>query len=180
VVEYTEISDEHRHARDASGELVYWAGNMAVHGFDTAFVRRVASDADALLPYHASAKKIPTIDADGQPLKPEEPNGYKLERFVFDALAVAARVSVVEADRDREYAPVKNAEGGESPATARHALVECYRSWLEAAGVALPPPDTAIEIDEARVGGPEDLRTLGIRSIDEAGDVISTGVGGEA
>jgi UDP-N-acetylglucosamine/UDP-N-acetylgalactosamine diphosphorylase len=180
VVEYTEISDEHRHARDENGELVFWAGNMAVHGFDTAFVRRVARDADSLLPYHASAKKIPTIDAEGQPVKPEAPNGYKLERFVFDALPAAKRVSVVEADRDLEYAPVKNAEGGESPLTARRALIERYRRWLQEAGIDLPPPGIAIEIDEALVSGAEDLRALGIRHLDEANDVICTGVGGEA
>jgi UDP-N-acetylglucosamine/UDP-N-acetylgalactosamine diphosphorylase len=180
VVEYTEISDAQRGARDDSDELVYWAGNMAVHGFDTGFVVRVARNADTFLPYHASAKKIPTIDAEGLPVKPHEPNGYKLERFVFDALGAAERVCVVEADREREYAPLKNAEGAESPVTARRALEMRYRRWLEEAGIEVPPEATAIEIDESRVGGAEDLRALGIRRIDEATDVISTGVGGEA
>ncbi|HEY5657864.1 MAG TPA: UDPGP type 1 family protein [Myxococcota bacterium] len=180
VVEYTEIDEAHRSARDASGELVYWPGNMAIHAFDVDFVRRVAQQADRLLPYHCSKKKIPTLDAAGHPVQPEEPNGYKLERFVFDALAAADRVCVVEALRTEEYSPVKNAEGNESPRTARRDLVARYRAWLDEAGIELPPPDVAIEVDESQVGGPEDARALGIRRIAEAGDVIRVADGGEA
>jgi UDP-N-acetylglucosamine/UDP-N-acetylgalactosamine diphosphorylase len=180
VVEYTEIDDAQRNARDPSGELVYWAGNMAVHAFDCDFVRRVAMQAALQLPYHGSKKKIPTIDADGRPLQPEEPNGFKLERFVFDALAATDRVCVVEALRQDEYSPVKNAEGDESPRTARRDLVARYRAWLEGAGIELPPPGVAIEVDESRVGGSEDARALGIRRVAEAGDVIRVADGDEA
>jgi UDP-N-acetylglucosamine/UDP-N-acetylgalactosamine diphosphorylase len=180
VVEYTEIDADHGNARDASGELLYWAGNMAIHVFDCGLVRRVAERASQWLPFHRSEKKIPTVDADGHPLQPEKPNGYKLERFVFDALAATDRVCVVEALRQDEYSPVKNAEGGESPQTARRDLVARYRNWLEAAGIALPPPGVAIEVDESLVGGPEDACALGIRRIEEAGDVIHVADGDEA
>jgi hypothetical protein len=172
VVEYTEIDEARRNARDASGELLYWAGNMAIHVFDCDLVRRVAEQASQWLPYHRSKKKLSTIDAGGRPLQPEEPNGYKLERFVFDALAATDRACVVEALRRDEYSPVKNAEGSESPRTARRDLVARYRAWLEGAGIQLPPPGVAIEVDESLVGGPEDARALGIRRIEEAGDVI--------
>lgn len=172
VVEYTEIDDAHRSARDASGELLYWAGNMAVHVFDCDFVRRVAEQAALRLPYHASKKKIPGIDADGRPLQPEQPNGYKLERFAFDALAATDRVCVVEAMRRDEYSPIKNAEGNESPRTARRDLVARYRAWLEGAQIELPPPAVAIEVDESRVGDAEDARALGIRRVGDARDVI--------
>ena len=180
VVEYTEIDDEHREVRDASGQLVYWAGNMAIHAFETSFVRRVAERADEILPFHASAKKIPSVDAQGRRVAPSEPNGHKLERFVFDALAATDRVCVVETRRGEEYSPVKNAEGVDSPATARRDLVACYRAWLDAAGIELPPLGTLIEIDHSRVDGPEDARSLGIRRIEEAGDVIRTGAGDQA
>ncbi len=159
VVEYTEIDDEHRYATDPkSGQLLFWAGNTAIHVFALPFVRRVAAEADRLLPYHASAKTIPGIDAAGRPLDPSEPNGYKFERFVFDALPAAARVSVVEADRRLEYSPVKNAEGIDSPATARRDLMALYRRWIEAAGLAVPAG--RVEIDHSRVDGPEDLIAL--------------------
>jgi hypothetical protein len=87
---------------------------------------------------------------------------------------------VVEARRSEEYSPVKNAEGSDSPVTARRDLVALYRTWLADAGVELPPPGTAIEIDEARIGGCEDLRSLGIRSVEEGGDIVHTARGVEA
>ena len=180
VVEYTEIGDEQRSARDPEGELVYWAGNMAVHVLDTAFVRRVAAQAETLLPYHASAKKIPNVDAAGRTQRPDAPNGYKLERFVFDALAATDRVCIVEASRQEEYSPVKNARGSDSSETARRDLDARYRSWLEAAQIEAPPPDMAIEIDESRADGPEDLRKLEIRRADEAAELIRIAVGGDA
>jgi UDP-N-acetylglucosamine/UDP-N-acetylgalactosamine diphosphorylase len=179
VVEYTELDDAHRQARDASGELVFWAGNMATHAFDLAFVRRVAAEADRWLPFHVSEKPIPTVDDEGRPVAPREPNGRKLERFVFDALSAARGVCIVEAGRAEEFSPVKNAAGGDSPETARRDLLAQYRAWLRAAGIE-PPGAAAIEIDHARVDGPEDLRELGIRNLAEAPDVIRIGPGAPA
>jgi UDP-N-acetylglucosamine/UDP-N-acetylgalactosamine diphosphorylase len=172
VVEYTEIDDEHRFATDENGELVFWAGNAAIHIFSTGFIRRVAESADELLPYHAAAKQIPAIDADGRVTQPTEPNGHKLERFVFDALGAARSVCLVEGDRDLEYSPIKNAEGTDSPTSARRDLIAAYRSWLDAAGIEMPESGTAIEIDHSRVDGPDEARQLGIQRCAEAGDVI--------
>jgi len=172
VVEYTEIDDEHRFATDEDDELVFWAGNAAIHVFATAFIRRVADSADDFLPYHVSEKLIPTIDDEGRPVRPSEPNGRKLERFVFDALGAARSVCLVEGERDREYSPVKNAEGADSPASARRDLIAVYRSWLDAAGIEAPERGVAIEIDHSRVDGPDEARALGIQRCAEAGDVI--------
>jgi UDP-N-acetylglucosamine/UDP-N-acetylgalactosamine diphosphorylase len=179
VVEYTEIAPELRDARDASGQLVFDAGNLAVHVFDVDFVRRIAKEADRWLPWHASAKKIPTVADDGSPIAPDAPNGYKLERFVFDALPAAETVSLVETSRE-EAAPIKNAAGSESPATARRALSDHYRRWIEGAGLRAPSPAHWIEIDEARIGGPEDLRALGLAQIEDAPDHIHTRLGDDA
>jgi UDP-N-acetylglucosamine/UDP-N-acetylgalactosamine diphosphorylase len=172
VVEYTEIDDEHRFATDEDGALVFWAGNSAIHIFSTAFIRRVAESADELLPFHASEKRIPAIDDGGQPVQPSEPNGRKLERFVFDALGAARSVCLVEGDRKLDFSPIKNAEGADSPASARRDLIALYRSWLDAAGIELPEGDGAIEIDHSRVDGPDEARQLGIQRCADAGDVI--------
>ena len=142
VIEYSEIDDEHRFATDENGELEFWAGNAAIHIFSTAFIRRVAEHADEFLPYHASAKQIPAIDADGQITQPSEPNGHKLERFVFDALGAARSVCLVEGDRDLEYSPIKNAEGTDSPASARRDLIAAYRQ--QGGGQAFPGDDQRI------------------------------------
>lgn len=161
VVEYTEIDDETRHRRDASGQLVYWAGSIAIHAIEVAFARRVAADAERLLPYHASAKKVPHIDAEGRPVQPEEPNAHKLERFLFDALPAAGRVAILEVERSEEYAPVKNAEGSDSPETARRALDGVARCWLASAGVSLPE-DTWVELDHACIDDEADVRRSGV------------------
>jgi UDP-N-acetylglucosamine/UDP-N-acetylgalactosamine diphosphorylase len=180
VIEYTELTDECRHAREANGELRYWAGNMALHLFALPFLRRVAGDADRWLRFHASEKKIPMVDDEGRTVTPAAPNGRKLERFVFDALPAARAVCVVETSREREYAPVKNADGPDSPATARLALMARYRSWLAAAGIEPPAPGMRIEIDHSRLDGEEDARALGIRTLSQASDFIRTATGADA
>jgi UDP-N-acetylglucosamine/UDP-N-acetylgalactosamine diphosphorylase len=116
-------------------------------------------------------KAIPTVDDAGRPVEPAAPNGRKLERFVFDALPAARRVCVVEAERGEEFSPVKNARGQDSPETARRDLVACYRAWLGAAGVRVPP-GASIEIDHACIDSDEDARSLGAARIAEAGDAV--------
>ncbi|MCH2171098.1 UDPGP type 1 family protein [Myxococcota bacterium] len=177
MVEYTELGDEERYARDPNGDLRFWTGNVAIHILNTDFVRRVASDPERWLPYHASMKKIPYVDSDGKFQEPAEPNGHKFERFVFDALPAAHQVCILEADRTREYAPVKNASGGESPESARNKLSQEYRRWLGEAGVALPDTDALIEIDHSRINGADDAAALQIRSIEQAPDAIRTSPG---
>lgn len=172
VVEYTELDDPHRYARGPDGELVYWAGNIAMHVIEVAFARRAAANADRILPYHASAKKIPTVDDNGHSVQPNAPNGRKLERFVFDALTAANHVTVLETRRDEEYSPIKNASGADSPETARRDLVAVYRRWLEEAGVEGVDATAAIEINHAVFDGPGDLRASRIRRVTEAGDAI--------
>jgi len=172
VVEYTELDDPNRYARSAGGELVYWAGNIAIHVIEVAFASRAAADADRILPYHASAKKIPTVDENGRPVQPNAPNGRKLERFVFDALPAARQVAVLETGRTEEYSPIKNASGAESPQSARQDLIAEYRRWLGEAGVTGVDPSAAIEIDHAVFDGPDDLRARRIGHVAEAGDAI--------
>jgi UDP-N-acetylglucosamine/UDP-N-acetylgalactosamine diphosphorylase len=180
VVEYTELEEPHRSRRDPDGELVFWAGAIGNHALDAGFLHRVALRAEQLLPYHASPKRIPCLDSAGQRVEPAEPNGYKLERFVFDAFAAASSVAVIEARRDQEYSPIKNATGVASPEVARRDLVSCYRGWLGAAGIALPEGDVTLELDHGWIDGPEDAEALGIRDVTQAQHVIriATGVTG--
>jgi UDP-N-acetylglucosamine/UDP-N-acetylgalactosamine diphosphorylase len=180
VVEYTEIEEPHRSRRNSDGELVFWAGSIGIHALDVGFLRRVAGDSETLLPYHASPKKIPSLDSSGERVEPSTPNGYKLERFVFDAFSAARSMVAIEARREEEYSPIKNATGAASPESARRDLVACYRRWLDAAGIALPGGDLAIELDHRWIDGSEDAEAIGIRHATEAQHVIriATGVTG--
>jgi len=177
TVEYTELRDEQRFARGADGQLLFWCGNVAMHLLSTEFVRRVAANAMELLPFHVSAKKIATVDFEGRPVHPDQPNGNKLERFVFDALFAAERVCVLEVNASEEFSPIKNACGANSPETSRRALVAEYRRWIEAGGLDLPPEDRAIEIDHSGIDGPEEAAAAGYRSLAEAHDVIRVAFG---
>ena len=177
VVEYTELGALEGEARGPDGELRLWAGAIGLHAFSIDFLRRCAAHGDALLPLHASPKAIPFLAPDGSPVAPREANGYKLERFVFDLLPEARAVTLVEALREDEYAPVKNAQGSESPDSARRALDACARRWLASAGWSLPPATRWIELDHSVIDGPEEAARLTARDTRAAGPVVRVGPG---
>ncbi len=140
VIEYSDLPLERQREVDpATGKLRFLAGSIAIHLFSRDFARRVARGEDGMaLPFHRAEKKIPTIDADGRSIQPARPNGIKFELFVFDALPFAAHPLVLETDRAGDFAPVKNAEGADSPATCRDAQLRLFASWLRACGAELP------------------------------------------
>jgi UDP-N-acetylglucosamine/UDP-N-acetylgalactosamine diphosphorylase len=177
VVEYTELAAGQAQARGPDGELRLWAGAIGVHAFALDFLRRCAARADELLPLHASPKPIAHLGADGRTVAPTQANGYKLERFVFDLLPEAHAVTLVEASREDEYAPVKNAQGGESPETARRALDACARRWLLEAGWTLPARAGWIELDHSLIDGPEDAVRFPARDASMAGAAVRIGPG---
>lgn len=137
IVEYSDLPDDLTHMTDGQGRLTYGAGNPAIHLFDLAFLRRVTQGATRL-PFHIARKKVPHIDDAGQPVTPTKENALKFEMFVFDALPMADRWLVMESPRGDEFFPVKNAEGLDSPATAKQALSNQAGRWLEAAGARVP------------------------------------------
>ena len=145
IIEYSDLPDDVAAKTDADGGLSLWAGNTAIHAFRRDFLRSLTV-AGKELPFHVAHKKVPHLAADGTPVEPTEPNAYKFEKFIFDALPKAATALVVETDRAREFNPVKNAEGADSPATARAALSNLARAWLRTAGATVED-DAILEID---------------------------------
>lgn len=133
IIEYSDLTEEQQAATDDHGDLLLWAGNTAIHVFSRSLLERL-TDGDASLPYHRAHKKVSYLADSGEVVAPDEPNAYKFEQFIFDALPEAQNALVVEADRAREFNPVKNAEGADSPATARAALLRIAKQWCLDAG----------------------------------------------
>lgn len=169
IIEYSDLSAEQQAATDAQGELLLWAGNTAIHAFRRELLDQL-TEGDSSLPYHKAHKKVAYVADSGEVVTPEEPNAYKFEQFIFDALPKADNALVVEADRGREFNPVKNAEGADSPATAQAALLELGRHTCEEAG-AIIEPDARIEVSPVVAFDLDSLRDRLSRSKPLSGDV---------
>jgi UDP-N-acetylglucosamine/UDP-N-acetylgalactosamine diphosphorylase len=162
VIEYIDMPPDKMKARDETGGLLYPGGSIAINCLSTSFVRRLNEEGFAL-PFHRAKKKIPYLAADGSIVTPEEPNGTKFETFVFDALIFARSALGVQTAREEEFSPLKNAEGSDSPQTARRDMSRLYASWLKAAGVDVPTdsrgyPPFPIEISPLAADSAEALR----------------------
>ncbi len=137
VIEYSDLPDEYKYAHNEDGSLKFSAGNLAIHILDVDFVERVNREKQSL-PYHIAEKVVPFLDDSGELVRPTEKNGLKFEKFVFDALSCARATAVMEVNRDEEFAPVKNAEGEDSPESARNMMMRLSAQWLEDAGAHVP------------------------------------------
>jgi len=144
IIEYSDLPDDVAAEADKAGQLRFWAGSTAIHIFNRQFLEQLTADGIAL-PFHIAHKKVPHIDESGNLIEPTEPNAHKFERFIFDALPLAERTLVIEAAREDEFNPLKNAEGVNSPDDVKRSLVELYRRWLQAAGMKVPD-DAVVEI----------------------------------
>jgi UDP-N-acetylglucosamine/UDP-N-acetylgalactosamine diphosphorylase len=136
IIEYSDLP-ESLARQTVDGELRFRVGNPAIHIFDLQFLRQATTGATRI-PFHIARKKVPYLDETGNMVQPEQENALKFEMFIFDLLPRAERWTVVQTDRTREFHPLKNATGSDSPATVRQALSNQAADWLEQAGVSVP------------------------------------------
>lgn len=141
VVEYSDIDEDYMSALDEDGDILYWAGNTAIHIFSLGFIQRLTGHG-FVLPYHCAQKAIEYTDYTGKRCTTDV---WKFETFVFDAIPFAGKTCCMEVMREEEFAPVKNKSGPDSPETVRKAMTSLYRSWLQKAGADVDP-DARIEI----------------------------------
>ncbi|MHC4636984.1 MAG: UTP--glucose-1-phosphate uridylyltransferase [Planctomycetota bacterium] len=150
VIEYSDLPDELAYKKNTGGSLAFELGSIAIHIINTDFVEKLNKGGFSL-PIHRALKKIPFINKHGKIVEPAEPNGIKLETFVFDALPLASRSIILQTIREQEFAPIKNATGVDSALTSSEMIIARSADWLEAAGVKVPrkedgSPDCIIEI----------------------------------
>lgn len=174
IVEYSELSKEQKHSTDPDGKLTFRLGSVAIHAFSLDFL---AAQAAADLPLHMAFKKVPYCDAEGRPVKPDSPNAYKFEKFIFDALPAAERTVIMEFQRQDEFSPVKNASGEDSPDTCRRDMMRKSVRRLAAAGIKVPVdasgnPLQPLEIDPCFAGNGAELAKKLDRGIDWSKPVL--------
>lgn len=154
VVEYSEITDEHAEAKDSKNPelLKFRAANIVNHYYSFEFLESIPQWAKKL-PHHVARKKIPFVDTEsGNTVKPEKPNGVKLEQFVFDCFPFLTldKFACMEVKREDEFSPLKNARGtGEDdPDTSKKDIMTQGKKWVQAAGatVVSEEMDDGIEV----------------------------------
>lgn len=138
VIEYSDLPDDVAEKRDAQGELIFWAGSIAIHVFDRKLFQR-AQSSTSTLPYHIARKKVSHLPPGGARVEPNEPNALKFERFIFDLLPEADNPIVVEFAEAECFAPLKNAPGAPKDTEEYVQQLMCgqHRRWLEAAGATV-------------------------------------------
>jgi UDP-N-acetylglucosamine/UDP-N-acetylgalactosamine diphosphorylase len=178
VVEYSDLPVALAAERDGAGRLRFDAGSIAIHMLSREFVERLTAHGLAL-PLHKARKKVPHIANDGTRVEPTAPNAIKMETFVFDAIPMARSSVVLETERAEEFAPIKNANGDDSPATSNAAQSVRAARWLEAAGWAIPrsadgSPECTIELSPLAASCQAMCAGLAARSIHRGDRVAIT------
>jgi UDP-N-acetylglucosamine/UDP-N-acetylgalactosamine diphosphorylase len=132
-------------AADGDPYLFNWA-NICMHYFSVPWLRGAAERLAQAPCYHLARKAIASSSAaatggsGGGGDSDRRVQGLKLEQFIFDPLPTACEceggpgVALFEVERRGHFAPVKNAQGADSPATARAALLAQGAAWVRAAG----------------------------------------------
>lgn len=121
IVEYYELTQELMEAKDENGEPAYNFGVILNYLFRVEELQRILKKQ---MPMHIVEKKIPYLDAEGNLVKPEQPNGYKFETLVLDMIHLADSCLPFEVVRNQEFAPIKNKTGIDSVESAQRLLAE--------------------------------------------------------
>ena len=121
IVEYYELTEAMRDAKNAKGEPAYNFGVILNYLFEIGHLEKIANNE---LPLHIVEKKIPYLDEQGNLQKPEDVNGYKFESLILDLIRLFDNCLPFEVERNKEFAPIKNKTGVDSIDSARELLKE--------------------------------------------------------
>lgn len=119
IIEYYELTPEMAEAKSDNGSLLYGFGVILNYLFR---VDKLLEIANKQMPLHIVEKKVPYLDENGVLQKPETPNAYKFETLILDMVYLMDDCLSFEVDREKEFAPVKNATGVDSVESARELL----------------------------------------------------------
>lgn len=159
VIEYSEISSELANKKDPADEskLFLRAANIVNHYYSVDFLTKMVPkwiSSQEFLPFHIAKKKIPSLNSEtGEFYKPTEPNGIKLEQFIFDVFPSVelSKFGCLEVDRTEEFSPLKNADGAknDTPTTCRSHYLERGTKWVKDNGANV---DGLVEVKSSYAG----------------------------
>lgn len=133
VVEYTELSDAERGATNPDGTLKHICANLSMFCLNMDFIQLVPN---IKLPLHCSLKAI-----NGQ----VDHKVWKFERFIFDILPHAKKVSALLFPREECFAPLKNSSGDDTLADVQCAL-QNHDKQVYKRVTGKQPPDGPFEL----------------------------------
>jgi UDP-N-acetylglucosamine/UDP-N-acetylgalactosamine diphosphorylase len=119
IIEYYEMTKEMSEERDEKGDLKYIYGVILNYLFN---VKKALEILGQKIPVHIVNKKVPYIGENGEKVIPSAPNAYKFETLILDMVRLMDTCLPYEVEREREFAPVKNATGTDSVESARELL----------------------------------------------------------
>ena len=122
VVEYTEIPKEMREAINEDGEILFGESHIMCNLFN---IKALEIASTNKLKYHSAHKKINYID-NNKLVIPKKENCYKFEKFIFDSFELFDNITILRGRREEDFAPIKNAEGPDSPETA----IKLYEEYM--------------------------------------------------
>ena len=134
VIEYSDLDDRLKQARDREGKLLFSQASIAIHLLNVNFL----SQSGLSLPYHLAQKKVLALVPGAKSTEILSKDAIKVEKFIFDAIPIARTAIFFETDRIEEFAPIKNREGVDSITTCIRGQIEKAARWLSACGVEVP------------------------------------------
>lgn len=143
VIEYSEISSElaNKTETDDPLKLFLRAANIVNHYYSVDLLKRMIPkwiSSQEFLPFHIAKKKIASLNEQGEFVKPTEPNGIKLEQFIFDVFPSVelSKFGCLEVERSSEFSPLKNADGAknDTPTTCRESYLNLGTGWIKQNG----------------------------------------------
>ena len=141
VIEYSEIDSKLSEQTDDNGLLSFRAANIVNHYYSVELLQNSIEnwiDNQEFLPFHIAYKKIPSLNSEGVFHKPTEPNGIKLEQFIFDVFKSIelSKFGCLEVERSEEFSPLKNGSGAknDTPETSVENYLKLGTKWVKAQG----------------------------------------------
>lgn len=136
VIEYSEINSEMTKELDECDKnlLKFRCANIVNHYYNISLLVEQIDGWIKNLPYHIAFKKIPCFDfQSNKAISPVEPNGIKLEQFIFDVFPFVnlKEFGCLEVSREEEFSPLKNGLDAQTAnqVTCKDDFVQRSKNW---------------------------------------------------